>query len=135
MSDDDPSDRPLWRRLILNRFVLVPGAIAAATLAWNLYVATHDNGLVAGQVVDAAGRPAADASVALWALQFTTYVEKTRTRTDSDGRFRFTANDSHSIQLAAEKPGAGSSTRIPVRLYFRAQDVTLGEPLRLAGGG
>lgn len=130
---DDSSDPPLWRRLLLNRFVLVPGAIAVAIAGWNLYVATHDNGLVAGQVLDAAGRPVADAGVALWALQFTTYVEKTRTRTDRDGRFRFTNNDSHNIQLAAEKPGVGSSGRIPVRLYFKAQDVTLREPLRLAG--
>ncbi len=135
MSDDDFLDRPLWRRLVLNRFVVVPGAIAAAILAWNVYVAAHDNGVVAGQVVDAAGRPVADASVALWALQFTTYVEKTRTRTDPDGRFRFSGNDSHNIQLAAGKAGAGSSGRIPVRLYFKAQDVTLREPLRLAGGG
>lgn len=134
MSDDDVSERPLWRRLLLNRFVLVPGGIVLAILAWNVYVAAHDNGVVAGQVIDAAGRPVADASVALWALQFTTYVEKTRTRTDLEGRFRFIGNDSHNIQLAADKAGAGSSARIPVRLYFKAQDVTLREPLRLAGG-
>ena len=73
MSDDDP-DGPLWRRLLLNRFVLVPGAIAAAILAWNIYVATHDNGIVEGLVVDAKGEPVADASVALWVLNFTTYV-------------------------------------------------------------
>jgi hypothetical protein len=106
MSEEEVSDRPLWRRLLLNRFVLVPGVIAAAILVWNLHVSAHDNGLIAGQVVDAAGRPVADASVALWALQFTTYVEKTRTRTDPEGRFRFTGNDSHNVQLVAEKAGA-----------------------------
>ena len=62
MSDDDP-DGPLWRRLLLNRFVLVPGAIAAAILAWNIYVATHDNGIVEGLVVDLKGEPVPDASV------------------------------------------------------------------------
>lgn len=134
MNDDDFADRPIWRRLLLNRFVLVPGAIAAAIVVWNLYVAAHDNGMVEGQVVDAAGRAVPDASVALWALQFTTYVEKTRTRTDADGRFRFAGNDSHNIQLAADKAGAGSSGRVPVRLYFKAQDVVLREPLRLQGG-
>jgi hypothetical protein len=134
MSDDDSADRPLWRRLLLNRFVLVPGAIAAAIVVWNVYVATHDNGLVAGQVVDAQGRPVPDASVALWVLQFTTYVERTRTTTGPDGRFRFTGNASHNIQLAAEKSGVGRSDRVPVRLYFKAQDVTLREPLRLEGG-
>ena len=51
MSDDDP-ERPLWRRLLVNRFVLVPGAIAAAILAWNLYVASHDHGIVEGRVLE-----------------------------------------------------------------------------------
>jgi hypothetical protein len=127
-------DRPFWKRLLLNRFVLVPGAIAVAIVAWNLYVATHDNGIVEGRVVNERGEAVPDASVALWVLNFTTYVEKERTRTGPDGRFRFEKNDSHNIQLAAEKPSLGRSARVPVRLYFKAQDVTLREPLRLAGG-
>jgi hypothetical protein len=132
MSED--GDPPLWKRLLLNRFVLVPGAIAAAIVAWNIYVSLHDNGIVEGRVIDARGRPVADASVGLWVLNFTTYVEKTRTMTGPDGHFRFEKNDSHNIQLAAEKPGLGRSPRVPVRLYFKAQDVSLREPLRLAGG-
>ncbi|MDQ4059717.1 MAG: carboxypeptidase-like regulatory domain-containing protein [Pseudomonadota bacterium] len=143
MSDDtagppgqfqDEPERPLWRRLALNRFVLVPGAIALAIVLWNIHVALHDNGRVAGHVVDAAGQPVAEASVALWALQFTTYVEKRRVTTGPDGRFLFTDNDSHNIQLMAEKPGVGRSARVPVRLYFRAQDVELAQPLRLSAG-
>ena len=131
MTADDGS--PRWRRLLLNRFVVVPGAIAAAILLWNLYVARHDNGIVEGRVVDRQGAPVADAVVALWVLNFTTYVERTRTRTGADGRFRFTGNDSHNLQLAAEKPGLGASPRVPVRLYFKGQDVALREPLRLGG--
>lgn len=133
MSDDD-ADRPLWRRLLLNRFVLAPGAIVVAILAWNLHVATHDNGIVEGQVVDARGEPVAGADVTLWAQNFTTFVEKARIATGPDGRFRFEGNESHSIQLAAQRLGVGRSARVPVRLYFRAQDVALGEPLRLVGG-
>jgi hypothetical protein len=134
MSEDDNGDTPLWRRRLLNRFVVVPGAIALAIVVWNLYVATHDNGLVEGRVVDTRGEPVADASVALWVLNFTTYVEKERTRTGPDGRFRFEGNGSHNIQLAAEKRGVGRSARVPVRLYFKAQDVRLREPLRLFAG-
>jgi hypothetical protein len=129
----DEVELPLWRRLLINRFVLVPATIAVAIALWNGYVATHDHGIVAGRVVDAAGLPVPDAAVVLWVLNFTTYVEKTRATTDSAGRFVITNNDSHNIRLAAEKPGVGRSARVPVRLYFRAQDIELNEPLILSG--
>jgi hypothetical protein len=129
----DGVEVPLWRRLAINRFVLVPATIAVAIALWNGYVASHDHGIVVGRVVDAAGRPVPDAAVVLWVLNFTTYVEKTRVTTDSGGRFVITNNDSHNIRLAAEKPGVGRSARVPVRLYFRAQDIELNEPLILSG--
>ena len=129
----DEVELPLWRRLVINRFVLVPATIAVAIALWNGYVATHDHGIVVGRVVDAAGLPVPDAAVVLWVLNFTTYVEKTRATTDSAGRFVITNNDSHNIRLAAEKPGVGRSARVPVRLYFRAQDIELSEPLILSG--
>ena len=129
----DGMEVPLWRRLAINRFVLVPATIAVAIALWNGYVASHDHGIVVGRVVDAAGRPVPDAAVVLWVLNFTTYVEKTRATTDSAGRFVITNNDSHNIRLAAEKPGVGRSARVPVRLYFRAQDIELSEPLILSG--
>ena len=129
----DEVELPLWRRLAINRFVLVPAAIAMAIALWNGYVASHDHAIVVGRVVDAAGRPVPDAAVVLWVLNFTTYVEKTRATTDSAGRFVITNNDSHNIRLAAEKPGVGRSARVPVRLYFRAQDIELNEPLILSG--
>jgi Carboxypeptidase regulatory-like domain len=122
-----------WQRLLLNRFVLVPGVIAVLVLAWNIYVATHDHGIVAGRVVDADGKPVAGATVALWIYSFTTYEEKEHVKTDANGAFRFTDNPSHRIQLSAEKSGVGRSDRIPVFLYFQAQDVDLRSPLRLAG--
>ncbi len=122
------------RRLLLNRFVLVPGVIAVVTLVWNLYVATHNHGVVVGRVVDAAGKPVADATVALWTYNFTTYEERDHVKTDADGVFRFTNNPSHRIQVSAEKPRVGRSVRLPVSLYFRAQDIDLAEPLRLASG-
>jgi Carboxypeptidase regulatory-like domain len=129
----DEHETPSWWRLVINRFVLVPAAIALAVVVWNVYVSTHDHGLVAGTVVDLAGRPVPGATVVLWVLNFTTYVEKTRATTDSEGRFVITDNDSHNIRLAAEKPDIGRSPRVPVRLYFRAQDIELREPLVLSG--
>ena len=124
-----------WRAILLNRFVLVPGAIVLAIVLWNVYVATHNSGLLIGRVTDSSGRPVADATVSLWVFNFTTYEEKERVKTDADGVFRFTNNPSHRIQISAEKPGVGRSPRIPVFLYFRAQDTMLDAPLRLAGAG
>jgi hypothetical protein len=132
---DDLRRCPLWQRLLLSRFVLVPGAIAGVALIWNLYVATHDHGLVMGRVIDGEGRPVAGATVALWVYNFVTFEEKERAETDAAGRFRFTDNPSHKIQLSAEKPGVGRSPRVPVFLYFRSQDTELREPLRLAKAG
>jgi len=102
---------------------------------WNIYVATHDHGVVIGRVVDEAGQPVGDATVVLWVLNFTTYVEKARATTAPDGRFQLVNAESHNIQLIADKPGIGRSARVPVRLYFRAEDVVLREPLVLAKGG
>ena len=126
---------PRWRRLLVNRFVLVPAAIAVVISLWNAYVVTHDHGIVIGRVVDDAGRPIGDATVVLWVLNFTTYVEKARATTASDGRFQLVNAESHNIQLIAEKAGVGRSARVPVRLYFRAEDVELHDPLVLAAGG
>ena len=125
-----------WRAILLNRFVLVPGAIVLAIALWNVYVATHNHGLLSpGRVVDSAGRPVADATVSLWVFNFTTYEEKERVKTDADGVFRFTDNPSHRIQISAEKPGVGRSQRLPIFLYFRSQDTTLDTSIRLSGAG
>jgi hypothetical protein len=130
----EEQDPPRWRRFLINRFVLVPTVIALLVLIWNLYVATHDSGIVRGRVVGPDGEPVTGAAVTLWARNFTTYVERARAVSDDSGRFMIAGNDSHDIQLAAEKAGLGRSPRVRVRLYFRAQEVRLSEPLRLAPG-
>jgi len=116
-----------WLR---SRWVAVPGAIAIATLLWNAYVSTHDHGIVAGRVVDAAGRPVSGATVMLFERGFVTHQERERKISDADGAFRFTDNRSHSIQLEADAPGLGRTDRRIVRLWFAAQDVQLPQPLR-----
>jgi hypothetical protein len=133
MSDDD-APHPLWKQLLLNRFVLVPAAIAALVLGWNGYVSFHNHGIVAGQVVDRNGRAVEGADVTLWAFNFTTFAEKGHVKSGPDGSFAFTDNASHNIQVSAAKPGAGRSERVPLRLYFKAQDTRLADPLQLDGG-
>ncbi|MFT4117691.1 carboxypeptidase-like regulatory domain-containing protein [Bradyrhizobium sp.] len=131
MSVEDDLARPWWRRWLLNRFVLVPATLVIVAMAWNAWVFTHNHGVIAGRVVDASGAPVEGAEVKLWVFNFTTFVEKASTRTRSDGSFEFTSNPSHNIQLSAEKAGVGRS-RIPVRLYFQSEDITLRRPLQLS---
>jgi len=126
--------RSLWYRLLVNRFMIVLASIAIVVAIWNVYVSFHDHGVVEGRVVDTDGRPVEGATVELWVLDFTTYVERTRAITGADGRFVIRGNASHNIQIGAEKPGVGRAARIPVRLYFKAEDVSLAAPLVLSGG-
>ncbi len=119
-----------WLR---SRWVIVPGGMLVIVALWNLYVAANAGGIVEGRVVDSTGAPVAGARVALYERSFITNDEKQRTVTGPDGRFRFEGNASHAIQLQAEGPG-GRSDRMNLRLWFRAQNRTLGEPLRLPAG-
>ncbi len=121
----------MLRRILLSRFVLVPGAIVAVAVVWSLYAALHAHGVVTGTVVGPDGAPIAGATVMLIELNFTTNQERARTTTGADGRFRFDNNRSHYIQVRAEKPDVGRSPQRQVRLYFAAQDVEVREPLRL----
>ena len=120
--------------LLRHRFVAVPLAIAVVVAAWTAYVAEHNGGIVRGAVVGPDGRPVAGATVSMMEQNFTTNSDRGRTTTGADGSFEFTDNRSHNIQLRAEKPGLGRSDLVVVRLYFRAQNVTLREPLRIEPG-
>jgi hypothetical protein len=132
MSTDDEPVRPRRRRWLLNRFVLVPAFLVLLAAIWNVWVVTHSHGIVAGRVVDSSGAPVDGAEVKLWVFNFTTFAEAASTTTSADGSFEFTDNPSHNIQVSAEKPGVGRSQRIPIRLYFRSEDVILKQPLRLS---
>ncbi len=134
MSDDE-FNRPRWQRLLVNRFVLTPLVIILVGAGWDFYASTHDDGIVKGRVVDAAGRPVPDANVTLWTYNFTTFSETSHTVSGPDGWFTFTNNPSHRIEVSAAKPGVGASVRVPISLYFRSEDTTLPKPLVLAGGG
>ena len=122
-----------WRRILLNRFFLVPAILLVAIAGWNIYVDLHAHGRLRGSVVDATGHPVANATVILSVHDFVTQVEKARTQTDPAGRFRFDDNNSHLIQLEAQS-GTASSSRVTIRLWFRGQDRIIAEPLRLASG-
>jgi 5-hydroxyisourate hydrolase-like protein (transthyretin family) len=123
--------RLMWRRLLGNRYTIVLGLLAAGVAAWNLYVIRHDQGIVEGRVLDAAGRPAAGASVALFERTLTTLELRATAQTDGDGRFRFTGQPAHHLVLEARHAGGDRSPRMVVRRYFRGQNLVLADPLRL----
>jgi hypothetical protein len=120
---------PAWAR---NRWVVVPGVLAIMIAGWNIHVAANANGVIEGRVVDAAGAPVAGATVTLFNRSFITSEARQTMATNASGHFRIIGNASHAVQLGAEAPGFAPSPRRTVRLLFRAQDVTLAEPLVLA---
>ena len=119
---------PEWAK---TRWVIVPGLIGVTVALWNGYVAMNNNGVIEGRVVDAAGRAVAGATITLFQRGFVTHTEKARTRSDADGSFRFVDNQNHAVQLEAEAPGLGRSERRIIRMWFRAQDIRLAEPLKV----
>jgi hypothetical protein len=122
-----------WRGWLINRVTLTFGAIALVVVAWNLYVAAHDDGLLEGRVVDAAGAPVADAAVVLNERTIVSLAPIAETTTDAAGHFRFERHDRHALVLTASKDGVGASPRVEVKLYFRNQNRTLAAPLTLVG--
>lgn len=120
-----------WRWLV-NRVTITFGAIALVVVLWNLYVAAHDDGILAGTVVGPDGQPVAGAEVVLSERTIVSLDPIAETTTDGDGHFRFNRHDQHRVVLTASKPGVGASGRLEVRLYFRNQNRELAEPLQLA---
>ena len=49
-------------------------------MAWNVYIAFNDHGIIEGEVRDRAGAPVAGATVIFFERNFVYYEEKQRTR-------------------------------------------------------
>lgn len=122
-------------RALRSRFVVVPLVLAVVIGAWNTWISFHDDGIVRGRVVTAQGAPVPGAVVHIMEQNFTTNSERGKVVSDSNGMFLIADNRSHNIQLRAEKEGFGRSEQKVVRLYFRAQNVTLDAPLVLRPAG
>lgn len=119
--------------LAVNRFTLTFGTIALGVLAWNIYVAGHDDGRLTGRVVDAAGRPVAGATVVLSRKTITSLDKLREATTDDAGRFAFDDHGQYVVVLTAEKPGQGRSPRLLTRLWFRNQNLDAPQILTLPG--
>ncbi|HEX5077565.1 MAG TPA: carboxypeptidase-like regulatory domain-containing protein [Geminicoccaceae bacterium] len=120
------------RPWLVNRVTITFATIALVVLLWNLYVAQHDDGILAGTVTGPDGSPVPGAKVVLSERTIVSLDPIAETVTDDQGNFRFTGHDRHRVVLTASKPGVGQSRRLEVRLYFRNQNRELAEPLQLA---
>ena len=120
------------RKIFTHRFIWLPLMLSALVGGWNAYVSGHNDGHVKGRVTAVDGTPVAGATVRMMEQNFTTNSDRGSTTSGADGSFEFTDNRSHNIQLHAEKAGLGRSDQRIVRLYFRAQNVTLDAPLVIA---
>jgi Carboxypeptidase regulatory-like domain len=116
---------------LINRVTITFGAIALVVLAWNLYVAANDDGILAGTVIGPEGEAMPGAEVVLSERTIVSLDPIAETVTDDQGHFQFTRHDRHRVVLTASKPGVGASGRLEVRLYFRNQNRELDEPLQL----
>ena len=110
-----------WARLLRHRFVYVPLGLAIIVAAWNVYVAANNDGVIEGEVRDAAGAPVASATVIFFERNFVNYQEKVRTTTDTRGAYRFSGMQVHIGQLEARLEDGRRSERVQLRLWFRAQ--------------
>ena len=115
---------------LLNRWILTFGTIAIVTAVWNLYVVLNDDGVFAGRIVDAKGKPVAGATVKLGKHSLVAIHVSDETRTGEDGRFRFDGHTFYHVHIEARKDGVGVSKTYH-HLYFRGQNEVLSEPLRL----
>ena len=113
------------KRALASRFVVVPLALAVLIVAWNVYISFHNDGIVMGEVRDAAGAPVAGALVILYDRNFVTFRETQRTQSGADGRFRFDEFRSHLGQVEAQAPDGRRSERLAIRLWFRSQNIAL----------
>ena len=110
------------RRALTHRFVAVPMALLAIVVAWNIYIAFNDLGIIEGEVRDKAGAPVAGATVVFFERNFIYYEEKQRATTDAQGVYRFTDMKTHVGQLEARTNDGRKSERRQLRLWFRSQD-------------
>lgn len=123
----------MLRFWLLNRFATTIVIVVVTVGAWNLYVISHDDGLIEGRVVGADGVPVEGATVTLSERTLLVAQPRGTAKTDADGRFIFRDHRLHRLYLEATKEGAGRVGPIEYRLYFKGQNMALDEPLMLPG--
>jgi hypothetical protein len=119
-----------WGRL-WNRYTVTFGGMALLAGLWNLYVISNNDGIISGRVVGPDGRPVEGATVVLSEKTLLVSAPRAKTTTDVHGSFRFSGHTLYHLYLEASKEGVGRMPSKEFRLYFKGQNLTLREALRL----
>lgn len=109
-------------------FVLI---VAALIGVWNIYISFHNDGFVAGTVVDANGSGVENATVIIAEKTLEMLKNQQETTTDDQGYFRFEGIVMVEFVIWAEKPGYAEMKNRSYHLYFKKQNFQLPEPLVL----
>jgi len=112
----------MLKTLLCNRYSITFGIIALIALVWNIFIAFHDDGIIAGRVVSADNRPVAGATVTLFEKTLFVAEPRMKTTTDEKGEFVFSGHNFYRIWLEAKKEGVGIFPKTEYRLYFRGQN-------------
>ena len=116
---------------LYNRYTLTLGTMAVLVVGWNLYVAFHNDGIIAGRVVGPDHQPLPGASVVLSEKTLLVTTPRAKATTNEKGEFRFTGHNLYRLYLEASQEGIGALTAQEFRLYFRGQNLFIDKPLRL----
>jgi len=114
-----------------NRYTITFGGMALLAGLWNLYVALNSDGIISGRVVGPDGRAVEGATVVLSEKTLLVSAARAKATTDGQGAFRFSGHTLYHLYLEASKEGVGGMPAKEYRLYFKGQNLTLREPLRL----
>ena len=97
-------------------------------MAWNVYIAFNDDGIIEGEVRDRAGAPVAGATVIFFERNFIYYRRSSAPRRTPRAPIASTDMQIHVGQLEARTPDGRQSERRQLRLWFRSQNTEI-EPL------
>jgi hypothetical protein len=111
--------------------VIFAAVVAVLVGAWNIYISFHDDGIVAGRVVDETGDGVEDATVVIAEKTLEMLKNQQETATDEQGYFRFEGIEMVEFIIKAEKPGYAEMKNRSYHLYFKKQNFRLPEPLVL----
>jgi len=125
------SEKKGFLKVLRNRFVITFMLITLVVLAWLVYVGSHNDGIIKGQVIDETGKGVPNATVFIQKRTIEFLEKPSTTITDLEGKFVFTNQKLIEFVISAEKSGYIPTPKYPYHLYFKGENFCLPKPLVL----